>query len=90
MADLVRGKSLKDAEVMLAYTTKRASNPLAKLLASAIANAKDKSLSLDKLVVKEIKVDGGPILYRRRSRSRGMANPIRKRTSHINIVLAEK
>lgn len=89
VADLVRGKSVEDAQVMLTFTTKRASNPLGKLLASAVANAKNASLDMSKLVVKEIRVDGGAILYRRQPRSRGMANPIRKRTSHINIVLAE-
>ncbi|MEK7194512.1 MAG: 50S ribosomal protein L22 [Patescibacteria group bacterium] len=89
VADLVRGKKVEDALVTLTFTTKRASKPLEKLLASAIANAKNLSLPLDKLVVKEIRVDGGAILYRRQPRSRGMANPIRKRTSHINIVLAE-
>ncbi len=90
VANLVRGKSVQQALDTLTFTTKRSSQPLHKLLSSAIANAKNLSLSLDNLVVKEIKVDGGPILYRRRPRSRGMANPIRKRTSHINIVLAEK
>lgn len=90
VADLVRGKSVEDAIVTLTYTTKRATGPLHKLLSSAIANAKNLSMPVDKLVVKELKIDGGPILYRRRPRSRGMANPIRKRTSHINITLAEK
>lgn len=90
VADLVRGKSVEDAVVTLTYTTKRATGPLHKLLSSAVANAKNLSIPLDKLVVKEIRVDGGSILYRRRPRSRGMANPIRKRTSHINIILAEK
>ncbi|MBX4198913.1 50S ribosomal protein L22 [Candidatus Parcubacteria bacterium] len=90
VADLMRGKSVEDALVTLTFTTKRASGPLEKLLASAIANAKSLSLPLDKLVVKEIRVDSGATLKRRKSRSRGLANPIKKRTSHINIVLAEK
>jgi large subunit ribosomal protein L22 len=90
VADLVRGKRVEDALITLTFAGKRASKPLEKLLASAVANAKNASLDLDKLVVKEIRVDGGAILYRRRPRSRGMANPIRKRTSHINIVLVEK
>lgn len=89
VADLVRGKKVNDALVTLSFTTKRAAGPIEKLLSSAVANAKNLSLSLDKLVVKEIRVDGGATLYRRQPRSRGMANPIRKRTSHINIVLAE-
>lgn len=90
MADLIRGKSVEDALVTLTFAGKRAALPIQKLLASAAANAKNSSLPLENLVVKEIRVDGGPVLYRHRPRSRGMANPIRKRTSHINIVLAEK
>lgn len=90
VADLVRGKKVEDALVTLSFTTKRGAGPLGKLLSSALANAKNLSLPVEKLVVKSITVDGGAILYRRRPRSRGMANPIRKRTSHINIVLAEK
>lgn len=90
VADLIRGKKVEDAMVTLAYTTKRASDPLGKLLSSAIANAKGLSLDMDKLVVKSISVDKGKTLYRRQPRSRGMANPIRKRTSHVNIVLEER
>lgn len=90
VADLIRGKSVKDALVTLTFAGKRAAGPLEKLLASAVANAKNASLPVESLIVKEIRVDGGAILYRRRPRSRGMANPIRKRTSHVNIVLAEK
>ena len=85
VADLVRGKSVEDALITLTFTTKSAAKPLMKLLSSAHANAG----KAENLIVKEIKVDGGPTLYRRRPRSRGMANPIRKRTSHIDIVLAE-
>ena len=87
VADLIRGKKVEDAMLTLTFTTKRASKPLEKLLALPVANAKNPSLPLENLVVKRISVDGGDILYRRRPRSRGMANPIRKRTSHINIVL---
>lgn len=89
VADLVRGKRVEDALVTLMYTTKRATNPLSKLLSSAIANAKNLSIPTENLVVKEISVDGGAILYRRLPKSRGMANPIRKRTSHVTITLAE-
>ncbi len=89
VADLVRGKRVEDALVTLMYTTKRATNPLSKLLSSAIANAKNLSIPTENLVVKEISVDGGAILYRRLPKSRGMATPIRKRTSHVTITLAE-
>lgn len=88
VADLVRGKKAEDALTLLSFTPKRAAEPLRKLLASALSNAKNLSLPTENLVIKEIRVDGGAILYRRQPRSRGMANPIRKRTSHVSIILA--
>ena len=90
IADLVRGKSIKDAVVALDFIPKRAALPIKKLLSSALANAKNLSLPEEKLVVKEIRVDEGPTLFRRRPRSRGMANPINKRTSHVSVILASK
>lgn len=89
VADLVRGKRVEDALITLTYTTKRATDPLSKLLSSAIANAKNLSMPTENLIVKEISVDGGAILYRRLPKSRGIATPIRKRTSHVTITLAE-
>lgn len=89
MASLVRGKTLEDAIDLLSFTTKRSASPLEKLLKSALANAKSMNLPVENLTIKELKVDEGPTLYRRRPRSRGMANPIRKRTSHVTVVVAE-
>ena len=89
VADTVRGKSIDEAITLLSFVPKRSSLPLQKLLASALANAKDLAIPTEGLVVKEIKVDAGTTLYRRRPRSRGMANPIRKRTSHVTVTLAE-
>lgn len=89
VADLVRGKRVEDALITLTFTTKRATDPLGKLLASAIANAKNLSIPIENLIVKEISVNGGAILYRRLPKSRGIATPIRKRTSHVTITLAE-
>ena len=58
------------------------------LVKSAIANAKNNfNLNVEDLFVKSINVDGGAILYRRMPKARGMATPIRKRTSHINLIL---
>jgi large subunit ribosomal protein L22 len=90
VADAVRGKSAAQALDILSFMPKRAALPLQKLVASALSNAKGRELPVETLVVKELRVDEGPTLYRRRPRSRGMANPIRKRTSHVTIVLAEK
>lgn len=90
VARSLQGKKAIDALVSLDFLAKRSSLPLAKLIASAIANAKNLSLETDNLFIKEIRVDGGKILYRRRSASRGRAPAIRKRTSHIQIVLETK
>jgi len=86
VADAIRGKKIAEAMEILAFTGKRAALPLQKLIASAHAN----SGKVEDMVVKELKVDAGPTLYRRRPRSRGMANPIRKRTSYVTVVLTSK
>ena len=91
VVDAVRGKKVEDAITILSFIPKRAAAPIQKLIASAFATAKEKSAGkTEDLIVKEITVNDGPILYRRRPRSRGMANPIRKRTSHVSVVLGEK
>ena len=90
VADTVRGQRVEDALTTLSFVPKRAALPLQKLLASALANAKNLSLPTENLVIKEIRVDAGATLYRRRPRSKGMANPIRKRTSHVSVVLAPR
>ena len=90
VADAIRGKKILEAEQRLSLIVKRSSNPLQKLLKSALSNAKDIGISGDNLYVKSIEVNVGKILYRRRPVSRGSANPIRKRTSHVKIVLASK
>lgn len=90
VADLVRGKRVADALDILNFVPKRAGLPLMTLVASAIANAKSLSIDTENLVVKSISVDGGKILYRRMPRAHGSAAPIRKRTSHVAVVLAEK
>jgi len=90
VADAIRGKSAKEAKIKLDFITKRATGPLHKLLNSAIANAKNLGADVENLWVKAITVDGGAILYRRRPVSHGSAHPIRKRTSHITVVLQER
>ncbi len=90
VADLVRGKSAEDAVITLSFVPKRSSGPIQKLINSAIANAKNLSIPVENLVVKEISVDGGKILYRRLPMSRGRAFTIRKRTSHVTLTLAER
>lgn len=89
VADAVRGKKAEAAIVTLGFIPKRAGLPIQKLVASALANAKSLSVPTENLVIKSIAVDAGPTLYRRQPRSRGMANPIRKRTSRVKVVLTE-
>lgn len=90
VADTLRGKSVQEAITTLSFIPKRSALPLQKLLASALANAKDLSMPTEDLVVKEIRVDAGSTLYRSQSRSyRGGDSTTRKRTSHISLVLSE-
>jgi large subunit ribosomal protein L22 len=88
VANLVRGKSVAEALDILTFVPKRAGLPLKKLLASAAANAKNLSLS-EHLIVKDISVDGGKILYRSIPMAHGRAFPMRKRTSHVSITVSE-
>lgn len=92
VASLIKGKKAKDAIIQLDFLAKKSANPIAKLLKSAISNAKNdfKVADENNLIVKTITVNAGPVLKRSRPRSRGMANQILKRTSRITIVLAER
>ncbi len=91
LADLVRGKSVSQALTTLAFATKRASTPLAKLIASAAANAKAKSgLSAEQLEIKKITVNKGRVLKRFMPRAQGSAFPIHKHSSHVEVELAPK
>lgn len=90
VADLIRGKKVEDALDVLAFSPRKASRLISKLVKSAIANAgQNKSIDVDTLFIKKIFVDGGPTLKRFRPRAMGRATTIRKRTSHITVVLDE-
>jgi large subunit ribosomal protein L22 len=91
VANLIRGQKAEKALDLLQVTVKRATDPIATLLNSAIANAKNNfSLNVEDLFVKSLTVDTGAILYRRMPRARGVAYAIRKRTSHVTLVLSTK
>ena len=91
VADLVRGKGSEEAMNILSFTKKAAARVIRKLLKSAIANANQKkTLNIDHLYIKKIAVDQGPTSKRFTPRAMGRATTIRKRTSHITIVLDEK
>ncbi len=86
--DLIRGLAVADAKAVLAATPNGATEPVAKLLNSAIANAENNlNLNTDSLFVAEVYADQGPTLKRFRPRAQGRATRIRKRTSHITIIL---
>jgi len=88
VTDLIRGKSVEEAENILNFTTKKATLPLLKLLKSAVANAKNNfQLAKENLYISKILVDEGPKLKRWRPRARGRADEIQKKTSHITITL---
>ena len=88
VARSIRGKSAKEAETVLKFLAKKSAEPMLKLLRSAIANAKHNfNISQEKLFIKNITVDKGPILKRSMPRARGSASPIHKHTSHITITL---
>lgn len=89
--DAVRGKSVKDADIRLSLMNKGAALPVLKLLRSAIANAGHNfKMEPSSLYIKSITADGGPTLKRSRPRAFGRAAPIRKRTTHLSIVLADR
>ena len=88
--DLIRGKRVTEAQTILAFTVKGAVVPVLKLLNSAIANAKHNfKLEESNLVVKKITADQGPSLKRFRPRAFGRAAGIKKRTTHITLILDE-
>lgn len=91
VADLVRGKGVDDAIKTLTYLNKKSAVMIKKIIESAVANAEyKKTINVDSLYVKTITVDQGPVLKRFRPRAQGRATGVRKRTSHINVVLDER
>lgn len=91
VADAVRGMGVEDALNKLKFTPKKAAGLVSKVIASAVANAtNDSNVDVDSLYVKTAFVDGGPTLKRWRPRAMGRAFIIRKRTSHITVVVAER
>ena len=91
VADLIRGKDVDEALAIMKFTPKATSEVLEKLLKSAIANAENNhDMKHENLYVAEIFANQGPTLKRIRPAAKGSAVRIRKRTSHITIVLKEK
>lgn len=91
VADLIKGKNADEAMAILKYTPKASSEILEKLLKSAMANAENNhNMAHEKLYVADIFANQGPTLKRIRPAAKGSAVRIRKRTSHVTIVLKER
>lgn len=88
VANLIKGKSVVVAEMELKHLAKRAALPIEKLLASAVANAKQAGVEKENLMVKEVRVDKGFVMKRSMPRAFGRAAPIHKHTSHVALTLA--
>ncbi|PIR98449.1 MAG: 50S ribosomal protein L22 [Candidatus Colwellbacteria bacterium CG10_big_fil_rev_8_21_14_0_10_41_28] len=89
VVDLVRGLSVPEAIVQLQVINKRASEPVEKLIRSAVANAREMGLNQGKLMIDHISVDKGRSLRRARFHGRGRVGIIQKEQSHINLVIKE-
>ena len=90
VVDLIRGKSANNALGILRFTNKRASYAIDKVLRAAIAGANENlDVDIDSLKIKEIRVDGGPVRKWFRPRARGVSSMIKRRTSHISLILSK-
>ena len=90
VASLVKGKSVAEAVAELDFLAKRAGLPIKKLLLSAVANAKQMGIEVDNLYIKELRVDKGIVMKRMMPAAMGTGHRINKRTSHLNLLLAER
>lgn len=90
VADAVRGAAVERALATLRFMNKKATTPIAKAIESATANAVHNfELTRENLFVKELRVDDAPTIKRWMPRAHGRATPIRKRNSHITVIVAE-
>lgn len=91
VVDLIRGKKIGEAIAILKFTPNRGADAVEKVVKSAVANAEHNlELDRDALYIAEVFVDQGPTLKRFKPRAMGRADLIRKRTSHITVVVREK
>lgn len=91
VADLVRGKTISQAEAILKNNNRKGSRLISKVLNSSVANAVNNfNLDKEKLFVSEIYINDGPIMKRNRMGSRGHVDKHYKRTCHITVIVKEK
>jgi len=89
VADLIRGKNAKIAFETLKLMPQRTAGEIKKVLGAAMANAENNfNLDKDELTISQIMVDGGPVLKRHQPRGKGSASQIKKRTSHITVIVS--
>jgi large subunit ribosomal protein L22 len=87
-ADLIRGRRVDEAILLLKYEPNRGARFLEKVLSSAVANAEDRGArNVDRMTVVDARVDGGPMVKRVLPRARGMAYTIRRRFAHIQVAI---
>ena len=89
VADVVRGKKVNQALALLRFVDKRAAEPVAKVIKSALANAVQHGKNAETLVVGRLSVDKGVTMKRFMPRARGSASRINRRNSHITVELTE-
>lgn len=89
IVDLIRGRDVNEAMNILQFTPNRAAYLVRKVLTSAVANADEAEADVELLYVQQAHVDEAPVLRRWRPKDRGRAFPIRKRNSHITVVVEE-
>jgi large subunit ribosomal protein L22 len=87
VVDLIRGRKAGEALLSLRFMPYRASENVEKLLMSAMANAEQKGAEPEDMIISEVLVDQGPTMKRMRARAMGRANVIKKRSSHITLML---
>lgn len=90
VADLVRGKSVEHALALLSTLPKRASEPMAKVIRSAVSNARTKGVDTNNLIISHVDVGQGVVFKRFMPRARGRASAIRKKTSHITLAVSAR
>ncbi|MCD6180867.1 MAG: 50S ribosomal protein L22 [Candidatus Cloacimonetes bacterium] len=90
--DLIRGKSVAEAQKILLFSKKRVAHDVAKVLNAAVANAqvKEGKIAVETMQVKTAFADDGPIMKRQRPRAQGRATVIRRRTCHITLEIEHK
>jgi large subunit ribosomal protein L22 len=90
VADQIRGLGVEDALAILTYSHKKAGGLMKKVLDSAIANAEhNEGADIDELIVSKVFVDAGPTMKRIKTRAKGRADRVFKRSSHITVVVSD-